>query len=162
MCKSLCLVFFYFFVCQFTKSVWKALCLVFLVFLCDNLLLQKNVPSLCENTVFLCVNLIEPSGKGLVSPEATDLSLAASSIRTVVESEGTTVESLLLSLDKIERESCELLRLQTQDANKSVKLNGESSGFLWIGVSTLIGSKQLGGSRSFWTNIINNKNSFKI
>ena len=117
--------------------------------MCDNLLLQKNVPSLCENTVFLCVNLIEPSGKGLVSPEATDLSLAASSIRTVVESEGTTVESLLLSLDKIERESCELLRLQTQDANKSVKLNGESSGFLWIGVSTLIGSKQLGGSRSF-------------
>ena len=29
--------------------------------MCDNLLLQKNVPSLCENTVFMCVNLIDPS-----------------------------------------------------------------------------------------------------
>jgi hypothetical protein len=31
--------------------------------LCDNLLLQKNVQSLCENTVFLCVYLIDPSKK---------------------------------------------------------------------------------------------------
>jgi len=30
--------------------------------LCDNLLLQKNEQSLCENTVFLCVNLIDPDG----------------------------------------------------------------------------------------------------
>ena len=29
--------------------------------MCDNLLLQKNIQSLCENTVFLCVNLIDPS-----------------------------------------------------------------------------------------------------
>ena len=29
-------------------------------YLCDNLLLQKNIQSLCENTVFLCVNLIDP------------------------------------------------------------------------------------------------------
>ena len=34
---------------------------LFRFFLCDNLLLQKNTQSLCENTVFLCVNLIDPS-----------------------------------------------------------------------------------------------------
>jgi hypothetical protein len=38
---------------------------LFSFFLCDNLLLQKNVQSLCENTVFLCVNLIDPN------PEST-------------------------------------------------------------------------------------------
>ena len=32
----------------------------FQFFLRDNLLLQKNLPSLCEDTVFLCVNLIDP------------------------------------------------------------------------------------------------------
>ena len=36
---------------------------LFSFFLCDNLLLQKNVQSLCENTVFLCVNLIDPLGE---------------------------------------------------------------------------------------------------
>jgi hypothetical protein len=45
--------------CLFTKSVYKALCFVFL-FMCDNLLLQKCAQSLCENTVILCVNLIDP------------------------------------------------------------------------------------------------------
>jgi len=35
--------------------------LSFFSFLCDNLLLQKCVQSLCEMTVFLCVNLIDPS-----------------------------------------------------------------------------------------------------
>jgi len=40
--------------------VCKSLCFVFLSFLCDNLLLQKCVQSLCEITVFLCVNLIDP------------------------------------------------------------------------------------------------------
>ena len=45
----------------FTKSVCKSLCFVFLSFLCDNLLLQKCVQSLCEMTVFLCVNLIDPA-----------------------------------------------------------------------------------------------------
>jgi len=38
---------------------------LFSFFLCDNLLLQKNLQSLCENTVFLCVNLIDPSDKTL-------------------------------------------------------------------------------------------------
>ena len=35
--------------------------LSFFSFLCDNLLLQKCVQSLCEITVFLCVNLIDPA-----------------------------------------------------------------------------------------------------
>ena len=35
-------------------------CLSFL-FVCDNLLLQKRAQSLCEMTVFLCVNLIDPN-----------------------------------------------------------------------------------------------------
>ena len=34
--------------------------LSFFSFLCDNLLLQKRVQSLCSNTVILCVNLIDP------------------------------------------------------------------------------------------------------
>ena len=34
--------------------------LFFFSFLCDNLLLQKCVQNLCEITVFLCVNLIDP------------------------------------------------------------------------------------------------------
>ncbi len=34
--------------------------LSFFSFLCDNLLLKKCVQSLCEITVFLCVNLIDP------------------------------------------------------------------------------------------------------
>ena len=37
--------------------------LSFLSFLCDNLLLQKCSQSLCEMTVFLCVNLIDPSNE---------------------------------------------------------------------------------------------------
>jgi len=37
--------------------------LSFFSFLCDNLLLQKCVKSLCEITVFLCVNLIDPETK---------------------------------------------------------------------------------------------------
>ena len=48
------------FVCLFTKYVRKALCFVFLFFLRDNLILQKCLQSLCENTVILCVNLIHP------------------------------------------------------------------------------------------------------
>ncbi len=34
--------------------------LSFFSFLCDNLLLQKRVQSLCSNNVILCVNLIDP------------------------------------------------------------------------------------------------------
>ncbi len=37
----------------------KALCFVFFSFLCDYLLLQKFVQSLCGNTVILCVNLVD-------------------------------------------------------------------------------------------------------
>ncbi len=40
--------------------------LSFFYFLCDNLLLQKCVQSLCEITVFLCVNLIDPTKKAVL------------------------------------------------------------------------------------------------
>ncbi len=33
-------------------------------FFCDNLLLQKFVQSLCENTFILCVNIIDPLSSG--------------------------------------------------------------------------------------------------
>jgi len=37
--------------------------------LSDNLLLQKNAQSLCEKTVFLCVNLIDPKANQIKSNE---------------------------------------------------------------------------------------------
>jgi len=40
--------------------------------LCDNLLLQKNVQSLCENTVFLCVNPIDPFNKSTLPAVQND------------------------------------------------------------------------------------------
>lgn len=43
---------------------------------------------------------------------------------TTSDEKNTTVESLLLSLDKIEKESTELLKVQSDNANKSTKLNG--------------------------------------
>lgn len=43
---------------------------------------------------------------------------------TTSDEKNTTVESLLLSLDKIEKESTELLKVQSENANKSTKLNG--------------------------------------
>ena len=47
----------------FIKYVCKALC--FVSFLWDNLLLQKILQILCENTIILCVNLIDPFINGI-------------------------------------------------------------------------------------------------
>ena len=45
--------------------------LSFFSFLCENLLLQKRVQSLCEITVFLCANLIDPSATNPTLPQHT-------------------------------------------------------------------------------------------